>query len=183
MSSVLNPDGEVIDRRTVCFQRLLPGPIERVWAFLTESEKRRLWLAAGDFELRPGGKTTLFFQHKNLSAKRATPPEQFRKMDEEGGGFDGRVLRCEPPRLLTITWGGEPHESEVTFELTPQADGKVLLTLTHRRLADDDMKMVAPGWHTHLAILADRLTGDEPENFWVAFAHWKAHYERKLQAG
>jgi uncharacterized protein YndB with AHSA1/START domain len=70
----------------------LPGPIERVWAFLTESGKRRLWLAAGDFDLRPGGTTTLFFQHKNLSSKRVPPPEQYRKMDEEGGGFDGKVL-------------------------------------------------------------------------------------------
>ncbi len=31
-------------------ERLLPGPIERVWAFLTESDKRARWLAAGDVE-------------------------------------------------------------------------------------------------------------------------------------
>lgn len=180
MSDLLSPDGEAIDAHTVRFERLLPGPIERVWAFLTESEKRGLWLATGEFDLRPGGKTTLFFQHKNLSPKRATPPEQFRKMDEEGGGFDGTVLRCEPPRLLTITWGGEPNESEVTFELTPQSDGQVLLTLTHRRLGGDEMLLVGPGWHTHLGILADRLSGIEPENFWIAFVQWKEHYAAKF---
>jgi len=179
MSGLLNPDGEVIDANTVRFERLLPGPVERVWAFLTESEKRGLWLATGEFDLRPGGKTRLRFRHKDLSPKKAPAPAQYRKMDEEGGGFDGKVLRCEPPRLLTITWGGEEHESEVTFELTPQPDGQVLLTLTHRRLSDDDMRSVAPGWHTHLDILADRLSGREPENFWIAFAQWKAHYAAK----
>jgi uncharacterized protein YndB with AHSA1/START domain len=178
MSDLLQADGKILDASTVRFERLLPGPIERVWAFLTESEKRKLWLAAGEFELRPGGKMTLFFQQKNLSSKRGTPPEQYRKMDEEGGGFDGKVLRCEPPRLLAITWGAEQN-SEVTFELTPQQDGKVLLTLTHRRLTADVMRMVTPGWHVHLGVLVERLSGQEPDNFWIAFERWKAHYAAK----
>jgi uncharacterized protein YndB with AHSA1/START domain len=181
MNDLLARDGELIDADTIRFERLLPGPVERVWAYLTESDKRRLWLASGDFDLRPGGKTTLFFQHKNLSSKRAQPPEQFRKMDEEGGGFDGRILRCEPPRVLAITWGGE-QSSEVTFELTPQTSGEVLLTLTHRRLSKDDMRNVGPGWHTHLDILADRLSGREPENFWVTLERARAHYEGKLHS-
>jgi uncharacterized protein YndB with AHSA1/START domain len=99
-------------------------------------------------------------------------------MHEEGGGFDGKVLRCEPPRLLAITWGGD-LSSEVTFELTPQHDGKVLLTLTHRRLSTNEMANVAPGWHTHLGVLMERLSGREPENFWTAFIEAKAHYAAK----
>src|SRR5690606_39019955 len=47
MSSVLNPDGEVLDRQTVRFRRVLPGPIERVWAYLTEADKRAKWFAGG----------------------------------------------------------------------------------------------------------------------------------------
>jgi uncharacterized protein YndB with AHSA1/START domain len=35
-------------------QRLLPGPIERVWAYLTQSELRRRWLAAGEMEMKVG---------------------------------------------------------------------------------------------------------------------------------
>ncbi|MEX0590015.1 MAG: SRPBCC family protein [Xanthobacteraceae bacterium] len=180
MSELLERDGEVLDANTIRFERLLPGPIERVWAFLTESEKRKLWLAAGDFELKPGGKTTLFFQHKNLSAKRGTPPEQYKKMDEEGGGFHGEVVSCEAPRLLVITWG-EKRSSEVMFELTPQSNGEVLLTLTHRRLDKEGMQSVGPGWHTHLGILAERLHGREPDNFWVTLQQVKARYERKFQ--
>jgi uncharacterized protein YndB with AHSA1/START domain len=33
---------------TLTIQRRLPGPIERVWAYLTDGELRRQWLAAGD---------------------------------------------------------------------------------------------------------------------------------------
>jgi len=181
MSKLLEREGEIIDASTIRFERLLPGPVERVWAFLTESEKRKLWLAAGDFELKAGGKMTLFFQHKNLSAKRGTPPEQYKKMDEEGGGFDGEVIRCETPRLLVITWG-EKRSSEVTFELTPQSNGEVLLSLTHRRLDKEGMQSVGPGWHTHLGILSERLHGREPENFWATLQEVKAHYDKKLQA-
>jgi len=39
--------GVLTEARTIRFQRLLPGPIERVWAFLTESDKRGRWLASG----------------------------------------------------------------------------------------------------------------------------------------
>src|SRR5690606_7556689 len=48
-------DGEIMDAHTVRFERVLPGPIERVWACLTEPEKRRTWLAGGTMELREGG--------------------------------------------------------------------------------------------------------------------------------
>jgi uncharacterized protein YndB with AHSA1/START domain len=39
--------GEVREPRTFRIERLLPGPIERVWSYLTESEKRRRWFGAG----------------------------------------------------------------------------------------------------------------------------------------
>ena len=34
--------------------RTLPGPIERIWDYLTDSEKRSRWFAGGPMELRPG---------------------------------------------------------------------------------------------------------------------------------
>lgn len=40
--------GELLGESTVRFERLLPGPIERVWRFLTESDKRAQWLCGGD---------------------------------------------------------------------------------------------------------------------------------------
>lgn len=36
----MNDYGMIIEPGTLRIQRLLPGPIERVWAYLTESDKR-----------------------------------------------------------------------------------------------------------------------------------------------
>ena len=37
--------GELIEPTTLKIQRLLPGPVERIWAYLTDSELRRKWMA------------------------------------------------------------------------------------------------------------------------------------------
>src|SRR5688572_29818333 len=37
---------------TVRMERLFPGPVERVWEFLVDPDKRALWLAGGPMELR-----------------------------------------------------------------------------------------------------------------------------------
>ena len=57
MDAKTRPDayGALIEPTTLKIQRLLPGPIERVWAYLTESDLRRQWLAAGPMELKVGG--------------------------------------------------------------------------------------------------------------------------------
>ena len=130
---MLDEFGTVTAPRTVRIARSLPGPIERVWAFLTEPDKRGLWLAAGPMELRQGGSVRLDFLHANLSAERE-PPEKFKQL---AGGVSqlGHVTRLDPPHLLAYTWnekdGRDP--SEVTFKLTEQGD-RVLLEVTHERL-------------------------------------------------
>jgi uncharacterized protein YndB with AHSA1/START domain len=174
--------GTVTAADTIRFDRLLPGPIERVWAFLTEPDKRAQWLAGGPMDLRVGGKVELRFHHADLSKHAEPVPERFKKKLESGTTMLGRVTRAEPPRLLSYTWGGESgSESEVTFELTPQGD-KVRLLLTHRRLDRKAMHGVGPGWHTHLGILADRLGGREPGGFWSTFLAVEAEYEKRLRA-
>jgi uncharacterized protein YndB with AHSA1/START domain len=171
--------GVVTEPGTVRLERVLPGPIERVWAYLTEPEKRGKWLASGTMELRVGGQVELVFNHSELSAEK-TPPDEYGKY-ESCTFQDGRVTRCEPPRLLSYTWGSAPGEkSEVTFELS--ASGKdVLLIVTHRRLRDrGEMVGVASGWHSHLGILDDQLNGREPRPFWTTFVKTKAEYEKRL---
>jgi uncharacterized protein YndB with AHSA1/START domain len=174
--------GTVTAADTVRFDRLLPGPIERVWAFLTEPEKRAQWLAGGPMELRVGGKVELNFRHSELSPQSETVPERFKKYEEHT--THGRITRCEPPRLLSYTWGGEPGgASEVSFELSPQGD-KVRLVLVHRRLPDRrSMVSVAGGWHTHLGILADRLGGRAPSGFWSVLLEVEGEYEKRIAAG
>src|SRR5690606_21562606 len=121
--------GKIIAPGTIRFERLLPGPIERVWAYLTDSEKRGKWLASVEMDLKVGSKVHLHFFHADLSSHQETLPEKY-KSYEHGSSFTGTVIRCTPPTLLTFTWG---DGSEVTFELQKQGE-KVLLVLTHRHL-------------------------------------------------
>lgn len=172
--------GVVTGARMIRFQRVLPGPIERVWAFLTESDKRGQWLASGPMELRVDGRVELNFHHAALSPHPEPPPERFRKF-EQGVTISGRITRCEPPRLLSFTWDDcSDAPSEVTFELSPQG-AEVLLVLTHRRLDARATRLgVASGWHAHLGILAARLGGREPLPFWSTYARLEEEYDRRL---
>lgn len=174
--------GEFTESGTIRFERRLPGPIERVWDYLTKSKLKGKWLAAGDVEPRVGGKVELQFRHRDLSETDDPIPEKYKHM-EEGTYFEGRVTKWEPPRLLAYTWGEETgEESEVIFELKPQGE-KILLVLTHRRIGDDrdTLVSVGAGWHTHLGILADRLEEKEPKGFWKVHNRMEKEYEERVE--
>ena len=155
--------------------RTLPGPIERIWDYLTDAEKRSRWFAGGPMEPRQGGKMTLRFHHKNL-APGETPPEEFKTCHVDGEDMEGTVLRWEPPRVLSYTFG---DDSDVTFELTPQGND-VLLVLTHRRRGDTQPPMAgfAAGWHTHFAHLIALLENKPRPPFWPMHFELKAYYEK-----
>jgi uncharacterized protein YndB with AHSA1/START domain len=171
----MNEYGVVTEARTIRMERLLPGPIERVWDYLTDSTKRGKWFATGKMDLRVGGTVEFFFHHANLSAEK-TPPEKH-KHKACGISMQGTITACDPPRRLGFTFG---NAGEVTFELTPKGKD-VLLVLTHRDLADRKMMVsVSSGWHSHLAILIDVLNGDEPRPFWTTVTTMEAEYEKRI---
>jgi hypothetical protein len=96
--------GVVIAPDAVRLTRVLPGPIERAWAFLTLSHKRATWLAAGEMELLMGGRVEHVFRvpdradRKSAESEHWLFPGQMRML--------GFVVACEPPHLLAYTWGG-----------------------------------------------------------------------------
>jgi uncharacterized protein YndB with AHSA1/START domain len=157
--------------------RTLPGPIERVWEYLTDPEKRALWFAGGPMEQRAGGKMRLDFHQKNL-APDETPPEGLEEHHDPGVSMDGIVTRCEPPRVLAFTFGSE-GESLVTIELTPQGKD-VLLVLSHRSSGGDLPYMAGfgAGWHTHFAHLIALLEGAPRPPFWPLHKKLRADYEK-----
>ena len=181
LEQIMNDYGTVTAPDTVRLERLLPGPIERVWAYLADSDKRRTWLAAGPMELQVGGRVEHVFRNSELTPGDEPPP----KYASDGGEhhMHGQVLACEPPRLLSYTWGeGNGQYSEVSFELTPSGDD-VQIVLTHSRLGNRDMMVsVAAGWHAHLAILIDRLSGRAPAGFWTTHTRLEAMYEQRIPA-
>lgn len=167
--------GEFTSPGEVRLTRLLPGPIERVWEYLTDPAKRKKWFTDGPMELKPGGKMRLHFRHANISPDE-TPPADYAQYHDPGEHMDGTVLRCEPPRLLSYTFG---DEADVTFELTPQGS-QVLLVLTHRSRGGDipNVGNYAIGWDTHLSILVPLIEGHTPPPFWASHDRIKAAYEK-----
>ena len=156
--------------------RLLPGPIERVWDFIMDPEKRARWFAGGVWDQKAGGKAVFVMHHKNL-APDETPPAEYAKVHHEGVSFEGRVLECEPPRLLKFTFGGD--DSVVTFDLKPEGD-KVLLVLTHRASGPDlaEVGSFASGWHIHWSMLIALLEGAPAPQFWGQYAKLRPLYDQ-----
>ena len=172
----MNAPVTLVEPGTVRVERLLPGPLERVWAYLTESEKRAKWLAPGEFDLRLGGKIRLQFNNSNLSCEKVAP-EKYK--DHHLNTFDGVITRLEPLRVLAYTWNWDGADTDVTYELTPRGKD-VLLVIVHRRLPKEIVPSVMGGWDVHSGILADILGGVEPRPFWSTHTKLEMEYATRL---
>jgi len=177
MTDLIMPNGYGVltEPATLTIRRLLPGPIERIWAYLTESDLRRQWLASGQMEMKVGAPFEFVWRNSELN----DPPSQRPAAFPEEHRMECRITELDPPRRLAITWGST---GGVSFELEPQGS-EVLLTLTHHRLPDrGTMLNVSAGWHMHLDILVARVKGETPEPFWDGWARLKNDYDQRLPA-
>lgn len=174
------PHGVSVGAGALRFERALRAPVEQVWAYLVESEKRGRWFASGRMEPREDGKLELRFRHADLSPQLEQIPDRFRQY-EHGHVAYGRVTRWEPPRLLAYAWEEASGEStEVTIELGPCGEGTSLV-LTHDGLCGRGEKIdIAAGWHTHLGILSDNLDGRPARPFWSTHAALEREYEQLI---
>ncbi len=162
----------------VRFERLLPGPVERVWSYLVESDKRAKWFCAGDFDLRVGGKVHLEFDNDRLSSDTERPDNH---KNDGVGNFVGVITKLEPMRMLAHTWTWSSGDTEVTYELTPKGQ-HVLLTIVHESLGTRGAVVsVMSGWDAHTAILEDVLNKAEPRLFWKYFSSVEKEYEAAVE--
>jgi uncharacterized protein YndB with AHSA1/START domain len=136
----LNADGELEGNGKdwqLHFTRRLRHSPEKVWAALTESEQLAAWFPQRIVgEWKPGA--PLRFEHTGFDAP----------------GFEGEVLRCEPPSLLEFRWGTDT----LRFEIVPDGAG---CTLTLVDLIDAVGKAArdGAGWHVCLDLLEYTLDG------------------------
>lgn len=174
-AAILDDYGMLTEPGTLTIRRLLPGPIDRIWAYVTDSELRRQWLAEGAMELRVGAPFELVWRNDELTDPPGERPAGF---DAESR-MESRIIALDPPRKLVFEWFGS---GEVTFELEPRGED-VLLTVTHRRLPQrPNLVNVAAGWHSHLDLLAARAAGKEPAPHWDHWSRLREHYDRRLPA-
>lgn len=173
--ATLDAYAELIEPTTLKIERLLPGPIERCWDYLTRSDLRRQWLAMGPMEPRVGGAVTLTWRNDELNDPPGQRPEGF----GEEHSMEATITVWDPPRKLAFTWNST---GGVSFELTPKGD-QVLLTLIHSRIEDRGARLsISAGWHMHLALLTARLNGQTPPDFWSGWTALKADYDKRIPA-
>lgn len=167
--------GTLTSGNTLRMQRRLPGPIERVWSYLVDSDLRRQWLASGTMKLQPGASFELVWRNDELSSSAAERPDGFSAESRATCQF----VEVEPPRRMRYIW---PGVGEVSIELEA-LDDEVMLTLTHRQLIGDRLILnVCAGWHAHLVLLAAHLEGSKPPSLWSTWKRLRKDYEEQLCA-
>ncbi|MGW1887095.1 SRPBCC family protein [Streptomyces sp. NPDC001970] len=131
------------EARTVLLRRTYDATAEDVWDACTDPERIRRWFlpVSGEFEL--GG-------HYRLE-----------------GNASGEILRCEPPKLLKVSWlfGENPGFSEVEVRLTPEGDERTVFELEHVAVVPPEMwdqfgpGAVGVGWDLSVLGLGLHLRG------------------------
>ena len=139
--------GEILAEHAVRFVRPLPGPKEKVWAFLTEAARLPEWFGEGSIAPREGGAVSLM-----------------------GGHIRGVVTIWRPQSALGYTWNvfgpgqtvSDWPVSYLEFALGAEEDG-TRLTLIHRPIPQAMQAQTMMGWHTMLDLIEAGLNGQFPK--------------------
>jgi uncharacterized protein YndB with AHSA1/START domain len=121
------------DARTLLVRRRYDAAIDDVWGACTEPERLNRWFLSVTGDLRPGGSFSL------------------------EGNARGEILRCEPPRLLRVTWAyGDQPASQVELRLAAGDGGEeTVLELEHSAIARE----IEVGGRTVDPVLNDAASG------------------------
>lgn len=161
------------EQNTLTMRRLLPAPVDRVWAYLTDSDLRRRWLAAGDMALEPGATFAFTWRNDELTDPPGERPEG---MGAEHR-MESRITEVRPPHHIAFTWDGT---GDVSIDLEPRGSS-TLLTIVHRSIPARSSRLgISAGWHGHLDVLADRLEDRPSPPFWDSWRRLRADYDARL---
>jgi uncharacterized protein YndB with AHSA1/START domain len=158
----------IVDPRTLRIERDLPGPIDRVWAYLTKGELRATWMSDTEIPAEVGAEFSSTWEGED---------------GEPGGRVDFRVRVYDAPHVLEYSWGeldapsGAVRDSIVRFELRERGD-RVHLTLIHSALPDTDDARTSfgAGWHAHVDVLEAVLSGVDGPDVNTRFAELEPLY-------
>jgi uncharacterized protein YndB with AHSA1/START domain len=172
--------GKTIAPDTFQLERTLKAPIDRVWSYFVDADKRSRWFTGGDTLNAKDQNFCILFAHRHITNEK--PPERWAQMESGEFSMNGRVLAFDPPRLLAITWGdGDDPVSEVRFEFTAKGD-ETLLVLTHTKIAAHKSLLdFAGGWTAHVHTLSEILEGRPANRFWKDVVEAHAVYDAAAQ--
>ena len=135
------------DARTAVLRRVYPASPETLWQAITDRTHLRRWFIEPRGDLRFGGTFAL------------------------EGHAHGRILRCDPPRMLRVTWVYGPQPRRRARDQTDQEPREVgrlsssstLRSPTRPRTACTDALLgVGVGWELAMDHLGRHLDGDLP---------------------
>jgi uncharacterized protein YndB with AHSA1/START domain len=128
---------------TALMRRHYNASVEDVWEACTDPSRINRWFIEPKGDLREGGRFSL------------------------EGNASGDIVKCEPPRLLTLTWEyGEEKPGQVELRLSPDDDGGTILELEHATAAENAFEAlvsVGVGWEPAFEFLGKYLRGDLPD--------------------
>jgi len=136
------------DPTSVIIRRSFDADVETLWNALLTPEGMSHWMGAKmaktgpiDVDLRVGGTYTIEMHGDSGELHRVS----------------GEYLELDPPRRAVFSWAWyttPDRVSRVTYALSPQADGRTMLTLTHERLFSEEVAdNHAQGWTLSLESL------------------------------
>ncbi len=172
----MNNYGEILESGAMKFERLLPGPIERVWSWLVDGDKRALWLAGGGNFTGPDQTVNFDFDNNSLAeTDEHTPPKKSDCEDHET--YQLTVTIFEPPHHMKWLWPSANHaDSVVDIYLSEEGDKVRLTLIQHGYNGAEEMLGTLGGWHTHLDIMVDKMEGRKPSPFWPVHDAWTEKY-------
>lgn len=129
---------------------------EKVWQALVDTDvTRQYWKGVPDGPARV-----------NVSDWKVGSPWEHQRADETHAvDLVGKVVESSRPRRLVLTWA-RPQDaqdvtkhSRVTFDIEPQGERLVRLTVTHENLKDDEKMLagISSGWPMVLSNLKTLL--------------------------
>lgn len=186
-------------RPALRFERHLTTDLDDAWTLVSDPERVARWFApvtVGADGTRPDTQDVAEDLAENARENGSGPSVQdavgrtWTTYWDDGREYaTGTIVRCEPPRLLELTWTASDDADassagsvlRVTLTEDPAEDGAgVLLTLEHEGLGATDLVLYGAGWHTYLDRLGD---GSIAVVDWSArFAELEPVYRRLVEA-
>jgi len=167
-------DGSILDLHTVEFKRLIPGPIELAWDYLTKPELLKTWFADMAVEPRVGGAVVIRFSEDEAC---------------NTTGVRGTVSEFRKPHVIAFSWiqqrlqpdGSRKgvDEGSVRFELAERGE-KVLLTLLHTGLPIHELANHGAGWDSFLRNLDSLMSGRGTLDFMAVFEDLLPRYVERM---
>ena len=168
-------DGEIRHlgdgRYEIRIERLIPRPVEKVWAALTIPERLEAWLGErADLDLRVGGRYLVWFPG-------------------HGGndGVLGTITDYDPPRLLAYNWNDGSGDINIRWALAAEGDGcRLTFSNVCQRVTEPGVNAWwalgrFAGWRGFLDDLTAAITGEPtPEADALEHADMVARYTRRF---